>query len=102
MNMESLCDITVYRNDEGFLIAYFGFKKLGEPPNTQDGKVEIKITDEAERELYFNEFQFDKKEFFVSQSADKDVYVCDFKISEDEIKKSESKFCNFSFKFKVD
>lgn len=101
MNMESLCDITVHRNDEGLIIAYFGFKKLGEPPNTQDGKVEITITDENECELYCNEFEFDKEEFFVTQSADKDVYACDFKIPNDEIKESESKFCNLSFKFKV-
>lgn len=102
MNMEGLCDITVYHNDEGLLIAYFGFKNPGEPPDKQDGKVEITITDENEQELYNNEFRFDKEEFFVSQSADKDVYVCDFKIAYSEIKESKSKFCNFSFKFKVD
>lgn len=101
MNMESLCDITVHRNDEGLIVAYFGFKKLGEPQNTQDGKIEITITDIEGGVLYCNEFQFDKEEYFVTQSADKDVYVCDFKIPNDEIRKSESKLCNFSFKFKV-
>lgn len=101
MNMESLCDITVNRNDEGLIIAYFGFKKPDEPPDAQDSRVEVTITDNAGGVLYCNEFHFDKEEFFVTRSADKDVYVCDFKIPDDEIKKSESKFCRFSFKFKV-
>ncbi|MDE7399966.1 MAG: hypothetical protein K2N06_10625 [Oscillospiraceae bacterium] len=101
MNMDSLCDITVYRNENGFSVVYFGFKDLDEPRNAPNGKVEITITDDANNELYCNEFQFDKDEFFIAKSADKDIYACDFKIDYDEIQPSDSEFCNFSFKFKM-
>lgn len=101
MNMESLCDITIYRNKDGFGVVYYGFKDLNDPRNTPDGKVEITITDDKNRMLFCNEFQFDKDEFFVTKSTDKNVYACDFKIDRSEIQPSDSEFCNFSFKFKL-
>lgn len=96
-----LCDFSVNRDSDGLCIKCFGFKDFGEPNNAPDGKVEITITDDTNNELYCNEFQFDKDEFFVAKSADKDIYACDFKIDYNEIQPSDSEFCNFSFKFKI-
>lgn len=74
---------------------------MNEPRNTPNGKIEVTITDDRNRELYCNEFQFDRDEFFLLESVDKDVYACGFKIDRSEIQPSDSEFCNFSFKFKL-
>lgn len=102
MESECLYEFHINRDNYDLYITCFGFKELNKPRNTTDGKVEVTITDNENRELYCNEFQFDKDEFFFTKSVDKDIYVCDFKIDRSEIQPSDSEFCSLSLKFKLD